>query len=185
MKPGPNEVYGALHARFPFDSAYDWDNSGWQIQGTREVGRCLVALDPTPEAIKQALEWEADLIVTHHPLFFPHVRSIQPGSIKGAVLKVLLDAEIGLIASHTCADRHLDGISGALADELGLRDQQILAPDAEQPYFKLVTFVPDDSLADVRSALSAAGAGVIGNYVECSFSLAGIGTYQPQRAPSR
>lgn len=181
MTPGPNEVYGALDLRFPFDSAYDSDNSGWQIMGTREIERCLVALDPSPPIIERAIAWDAQLVITHHPLFFPHVTMIAPDSAQGEIVRALLAHEIGLLAVHTNADRHPEGISGALADALGLAEQTVLAPDAEESFFKLVTFVPDDHLADVRRALASAGAGVIGNYVECSFSLAGMGTYQPQK----
>lgn len=181
MIPGPEEMYGALDSRFPFDSAYEWDNSGWQIHTDRPVARCLVALDPTPEVVAAAIDSEAQLIVTHHPLYFPNLTAIDPASPRGAITRMLLEHQVGLISAHTNADRHLDGVSGALAEELGLLNHAILAPDEEAGYFKLVTFVPDQQVAEVRSALASAGAGVIGNYTECSFSLAGIGTYRPQK----
>lgn len=181
MIPGPEEVYGVLDSRFPFDSAYDWDNSGWQIAATRPIQRCLVALDPSVTAVEKAIEWQAQLLLTHHPLFLPHLSSIHPQSSTGAITKVLLASDTGLLASHSCADRHIDGISGALADAIGLECHQVLAPDAKGTLYKLVTFVPDDYLGPVRTALAAAGAGVIGNYEECSFTLAGIGTYRPQK----
>jgi dinuclear metal center YbgI/SA1388 family protein len=181
MIPGPEEMYGALDSRFPFDSAYDWDNSGWQILTDRPVSRCLVALDPTPEVVAVAIESEAQLILTHHPLYFPNLTSINPASPQGLITRVLLEHQIGLISAHSNADRHLDGVSGALAEELGLINHAILMPDEEAGYFKLVTFVPDQHMEEVRSALALAGAGVIGNYTECSFSLAGVGTYRPQK----
>jgi len=181
MNPQPNEVFAVLDARFPFASAYDWDNSGWQVTGARPVERCLVALDPSPAAIERAIGWDAQLIVTHHPLFFPNLQFVDAGSERGVILRVLLERGIGLIAAHTNADRHPKGISGALADTLELDEQTVLVADTEAPYYKLITFIPDDDLAAVRRALTAAGAGVIGNYAECSFSLAGIGTYMPQK----
>ncbi len=180
MIPGPEEIYGVLDSRFPFDSAYDWDNSGWQVVGTKPVVRCLAALDPGVAAVQKAIEWDAQLLLTHHPLYMPHISVINPISRSGTITKILLNAEIGLLSSHSCADRHIDGISGALADALGLEKQQVLAPDEQGTFFKLVTFVPDDYLRPLRAALSAAGAGKIGNYEECSFALAGTGTYSPQ-----
>jgi hypothetical protein len=42
---------------------------------------------------------------------------------------------------------------------------------------KLVVFVPEDSLDDVRDALFAAGAGRIGAYERCSWYTAGTGTF--------
>jgi len=110
----------------------------------------------------------------------PSTSSIHPASKTGAITKVLLVSETGMLSSHSCADRNINGISGALADLLKLENQEVLAPDEQGTFFKLVTFVPDEHLEVVRTGLSAAGAGVIGNYEECSFSLAGTGTYRPQ-----
>jgi hypothetical protein len=45
------------------------------------------------------------------------------------------------------------------------------------PRRKLVVFVPEDSLDDVRDALFSAGAGRIGAYERCSWYTAGTGTF--------
>ncbi len=179
MIPGPAEVYGALDVRYPFQTAYDWDNSGWQVRATRPVRRCLVALDPSEAALDEARSRDAQLLLTHHPLYFPHLGSIDPEDRIGRLTAGLLASGIGLLAAHTSADRHLDGVSGALADLIGLGEQRILAPDGEPGYYKMVTFVPADALKAVRDALAAAGAGVIGNYTECSFRTEGTGSYRP------
>lgn len=42
---------------------------------------------------------------------------------------------------------------------------------------KLVVFVPEAALDDVRDALFAAGAGRIGDYERCSWYTAGTGTF--------
>ncbi len=180
MNPRPEEVFAALDRRFPFATAYENDNSGWQVHGERPVERCLVALDASVDAIMRAIEIQAQLVVTHHPLYYPHLTAIDPQTLTGAVTKALLTAEIGLIAVHTCADRQPYGVSGALADAIGLQNKHILAPDEEGVFYKLVTFVPDNGAEDLRSALAVAGAGEIGNYEECSFALAGTGSYRPQ-----
>jgi hypothetical protein len=44
---------------------------------------------------------------------------------------------------------------------------------------KLVVFVPVTHADQVRSALGDAGAGGIGNYTHCSFSVRGIGRFRP------
>ncbi|MCL1800499.1 MAG: YqfO family protein [Promicromonosporaceae bacterium] len=44
---------------------------------------------------------------------------------------------------------------------------------------KIVTFVPDDAVDAVIDALSAAGAGRIGNYERCAWTSAGVGTFRP------
>jgi hypothetical protein len=46
-------------------------------------------------------------------------------------------------------------------------------------FAKIVVFTPVDHAEKVRKALSDAGAGHIGNYDNCSFSLRGIGRFRP------
>jgi hypothetical protein len=43
--------------------------------------------------------------------------------------------------------------------------------------YKLVWFVPRESLDATREAVFAAGAGVLGNYTRCSFYTEGTGTF--------
>lgn len=44
---------------------------------------------------------------------------------------------------------------------------------------KIVVFVPKTHTDIVRSAMGNAGAGKIGNYSHCSYSVDGIGRYKP------
>lgn len=46
---------------------------------------------------------------------------------------------------------------------------------------KLVVFVPEDHADAVRQALGEAGAGTVGDYTFCSFSIKGIGRFKPGR----
>jgi hypothetical protein len=46
--------------------------------------------------------------------------------------------------------------------------------------FKLVVFVPVAHGDRVREAMGEAGAGVIGNYAHCSFTVRGIGRFRPE-----
>jgi hypothetical protein len=44
---------------------------------------------------------------------------------------------------------------------------------------KLVVFVPEENANEVREALGKAGAGKIGEYSYCSFSIKGVGRFKP------
>ena len=44
---------------------------------------------------------------------------------------------------------------------------------------KLVVFVPEENADEVRNALGEAGAGKIGEYSFCSYSIKGIGRFKP------
>lgn len=44
---------------------------------------------------------------------------------------------------------------------------------------KIVVFVPEENADEMREALGKAGAGRIGEYSFCSFSIKGIGRFKP------
>lgn len=44
---------------------------------------------------------------------------------------------------------------------------------------KIVTFVPNEKADSVRKALGEAGAGEIGEYSHCSYSVSGTGRFMP------
>jgi dinuclear metal center YbgI/SA1388 family protein len=179
MAVRPEEVYRALDARYPFRTAEDWDNSGWQVRTSRPIERSLVALDPSSAAVAEAVARQADLLITHHPLFFPHLRALDPDTPAGGVVRSLLEHNLGLLSLHTPFDLRLDGTSGALAARLGLQEVRLLQPAGEEVFYKLAVFVPSDQAAGLREALAAAGAGRIGDYEACSFITPGTGSYRP------
>ncbi|MCL2714310.1 MAG: hypothetical protein FWD68_06945 [Alphaproteobacteria bacterium] len=45
--------------------------------------------------------------------------------------------------------------------------------------YKIVVFVPETHAEQLREAMGAAGAGRIGNYSCCSFSVKGMGRFRP------
>ena len=45
---------------------------------------------------------------------------------------------------------------------------------------KIVIFVPETHTDIVREAMGKAGAGKIGNYTSCSFSVKGLGRFKPE-----
>jgi hypothetical protein len=45
--------------------------------------------------------------------------------------------------------------------------------------YKIVVFVPEADGEALRRAMGDAGAGRIGNYVHCSFTVKGIGRFEP------
>lgn len=45
--------------------------------------------------------------------------------------------------------------------------------------YKIVVYVPISDADKLRKAMGDAGAGVIGNYTHCSFSVRGVGRFKP------
>ena len=65
------KVMDILEENYPEKYALAWDNVGLLAgRDDKEVARIYIALDATDEVIDAAVSWEADMIITHHPLIF-------------------------------------------------------------------------------------------------------------------
>ena len=105
----------------PPELSMDWDNVGLIIgPEEEEIYKVLVALDCTLPVAKEAAQWGAQLVLTHHPLFFAPVRRILPREPQTAAAYALIRNGIGLYAAHTNLDAAPGGVNDALADALGL-----------------------------------------------------------------
>jgi dinuclear metal center YbgI/SA1388 family protein len=158
--------------------AADWDNVGLLL-GDRggSVGRIMTCLTLTPDVAAEAVERRAELIVTHHPILFRAVKRLNADTPDGRMILQLARAGVSVYSPHTAFDNADDGINAQLARALGLADAVPLRRGSGAKQVKLVVFVPDKDLAKVSDALFAAGAGRIGEYTECSYRLAGTGTF--------
>lgn len=116
----------------PAHLAEDWDNPGLLISPEKpEIQTILVALDATPAVAQEAADRGADLVLTHHPLFFNGVKHILHDAPDTAAAWRLVRHGIGLYAAHTNLDAAKGGVNDALAGALVLTDVQplSLAPD--------------------------------------------------------
>lgn len=179
------DVIAGLERRYPPEAAQDWDAVGLVV-GDRSapVRSVLFAVDPVTEVVDEAIEIGADLIVTHHPLMLRGVTSVAADTPKGAVVHRLIRGGIALYVAHTNADAADGGVNTALAELLGLTHTEPIAPAPGQPLDLLITYVPSGDAAPLRSALSAAGAGAVGDYTGCSWSVAGTGRFTPGQGAS-
>ena len=115
------DICRAIDALCPFDTQEEWDNSGLQIgDPASEVKKVLVAFDFTEEILKEAIEKEVRLVVTHHPFFFKGIRRIDGSEAKGRMICGLIEHHIGLISCHTNLDKAAYGVSAVLGAKLGL-----------------------------------------------------------------
>ena len=168
------------------DSWFDpaWAES-WDAVGTvcgdpaAPVRRVLLAVDPVRAVADEALAWHADLLVVHHPLLLRAVHSVAATTPKGRVVHDLVRGGCALHVCHTNADSPVGGVSESLAQALGLVDLAPLEPATGEALDKLVVFVPDDSLEQVRAAVIAAGAGALGDYDLGTFTSTGVGSFRP------
>ena len=171
--------FAAYLERFaPSASAAEWDNVGLLLgDPAAAVERAMTCLTATPDVVEEAVRERVQLIVSHHPVLFRAVKKLTAHTPDGKVVLPLARAGIAVYSPHTSFDNCPGGINDSLCAALGVQNAVPLRPREAARQCKLVVFVPDSDLAKVSDAVFAAGAGVIGNYNECSFRLAGKGTF--------
>lgn len=172
------DVVAAMHSIAPLELAAEWDNVGLLLgDSAGALERAMTCLTVTPESADEAIEADAQLIVSHHPILFRPTKNLTAATPEGRMLLALARAGIAVYCPHTAFDNCVGGINDLLAQRLGLVDIGPLRASDAAPQCKLVVFVPDKDLSKVSDAMFAAGAGRIGQYRECSFRLAGLGTF--------
>jgi dinuclear metal center YbgI/SA1388 family protein len=180
VPPTVGDVTAVLDSWFDPGWAESWDAVGTVCgDPAAPVRRVLLAVDPVRAVADEALGWQADLLVVHHPLLLRAVHSVATTTPKGRVVHDLVRGGCALHVCHTNADSPVGGVSEALAQALGLVDLEPLEPAAADGLDKLVVFVPHQSLEPVRAALIAAGAGSLGDYDSCTFTSTGVGSFRP------
>jgi dinuclear metal center YbgI/SA1388 family protein len=183
--PSLADVVAALDRLYDPRRAEPWDAIGLVCgDPDADVRRILFAVDPVSVVADEALQWGADLLVTHHPLFLRPVHGVAATTPKGRVVHRLLTGGVALHVAHTNADSADPGVSDALADVLGLDDLRPLEPQPTRAVDKLVVFVPESHAERVLDAVTAAGAGRIGAYDRCAWTVVGTGTFRPGPAAS-
>ena len=172
------DLAGLIHRLAPPDLALDWDNSGLQVgDWDQPVTRLGLALDATLATVALARDAGCDLLLTHHPLIFQPLKSLDRKSGPGAVIWAAQAAGLGVFALHTNWDQAAGGVAGALADHLELEAGRPLVPAGRELY-KLVVFVHFGHEDSVKAALFEIGAGVLGGYERTWFAAPGEGGFQ-------
>ena len=118
------ELYQKFSEEIPVDLREVWDNDGIMCcpDGTSEVYRVLVALDVTEEIVDYAIERGFDLIVSHHPLIFKPISSLDEENHISRKLIKLVCSGISVFSFHTRLDKLCGGVNDRLADILGIKD---------------------------------------------------------------
>ncbi|HZG78455.1 MAG TPA: Nif3-like dinuclear metal center hexameric protein, partial [Paenibacillus sp.] len=160
----------------PTSLAEEGDKVGLQIGSMQQkVQRVAVALDVTEAVVDEAIERDASLIIAHHPILFRPLTAIRTDRADGRLIAKLVKRDVAVYASHTNLDVAVGGVNDLLADALGLQATKPLKTSFAEPLYKLVTFVPSSHADAVREAVFAAGAGHIGRYSHCGFTVDGTG----------
>ncbi|WXK94634.1 Nif3-like dinuclear metal center hexameric protein [Pseudarthrobacter quantipunctorum] len=121
--PTLGEMLLAVEELWPESLAENWDEVGL-VAGhpSAPVTKVMFAVDPTLEVIEEAVEWGAELLITHHPLLLKGVTTVAATTPKGRAVHRLIESGTALLTVHTNGDSAVGGVSDVLADALGLQD---------------------------------------------------------------
>jgi dinuclear metal center YbgI/SA1388 family protein len=173
-----------LDAAYPPRLAQSWDSVGLVCGDPGDVlGSVTIAVDATPAVVDQVPD--GGLLVAHHPLLLRGVDTVAASTPKGALLHRLIRSGRSLFTAHTNADSASPGVSDALAHALGLTVDAVLEPlPGTADLDKWVIYTPPEHAEAVRAAVFEAGAGHIGDYSHCSWSVTGTGQFLPHDGAS-
>lgn len=120
-----SEVMSVIEELSPRQYAADWDNVGLLVGRTeKEVSTIYIALDATDDVISKAIECEADMLITHHPMIFSPLKRVCADDFTGRRVLKLAKHDISYYAMHTNFD--VMGMADAAADELDLSKRRVL-----------------------------------------------------------
>jgi dinuclear metal center YbgI/SA1388 family protein len=173
------EVIEVLDEAYPPRLAQSWDSVGLVCGDPDDVlDSVAVAIDATAAVVDEVPV--AGLLLAHHPLLLRGVDTVAASTPKGALVHRLIRTGRSLFTAHTNADSASPGVSDALAQALGLTVDGVLEPlSGAADLDKWVVYVPRENAEAVRAAVFDAGAGHIGDYSHCSWSVSGIGQFLP------
>jgi dinuclear metal center YbgI/SA1388 family protein len=175
-----SDVILHLENQFPLQQQADFDNCGLLVgDKNNELKGVLISLDCTEEVLEEAIDIGANLIISHHPIIFKGLKKITGSSSVEKIIIKAIQSNIALYAIHTNLDHSMKGVNFEIAQRLGVESPQILQP-ISGVLSKLSVYVPESHADNVKNTLFNSGAGAIGNYSECSYSVEGVGTYKPE-----
>lgn len=172
------QITDYLESIAPLSYQESYDNSGLLVGDANvEVQNILISLDVTEEVVAEAVDRNCQLIIAHHPIIFGGLKKLTGENYVQRTIIQAIKHNIAIYAIHTNLDNINTGVNHKIGEMLGLGKREILLPKKET-LSKLAVFVPMDSVDEVKNALFNAGAGHIGAYSECSFSVSGKGSFK-------
>jgi len=131
MKANVADIITMMDTIAPPDLAENWDNVGLQVGLTEwNVHKIWIALAPAPQVMAAACDSDVDLIVTHHPLIFKPLKSIDLNTAVGSIIRRAIQNKIAIFTAHTNLDAVSGGVNDVLAARIGLKNTSILEETA-------------------------------------------------------
>jgi dinuclear metal center YbgI/SA1388 family protein len=169
--------------------AESWDNVGLLVgRASGELrGPVLLTIDLTERVLAEAVAARCGAVIAYHPPLWEPLKRVTADTPRGRILLGAIEHRMAIYSPHTALDATPGGITDWLCEGLSGGGEGKIAGDCraltphlrrdESQQCKIVTFVPEKDVEQVRAALASAGAGIIGHYKVCSFAIPGEGTF--------
>ena len=173
-----SEIIEIIEEWAPTEYSEDFDNVGLLTGDPKSnCTGVLITLDTIESIIDEAIKNKCNLIVSFHPIIFSSLKKISKSDYVQKTIYKAIQNNISIYAIHTSLDNHKYGVNHKIAEKLNLINTEILLPKNDT-LRKLIVNVPESNEDDLLKALHDAGAGILGNYENCSFSIEGKGTFK-------
>ena len=116
MSISVQQILALLQTAAPQELALDWDNVGLLVDAGAPVDGVLTTLDITPAVVREAVENDCQLIVSHHPVIFHPIKRLAADDVPAQLMKNGISA----ICMHTNLDAAEGGVNDTLSDILGI-----------------------------------------------------------------
>lgn len=171
------DVSKALDRIAPASLAEEWDNVGLLVgDAEKACRRLLLCIDLTEAVLAEARQTKADMVMAYHPVIFKPLPRLTAQA--APIVFEAVRSGLAVYSVHTAFDSAVGGANDALADALGMAaERSPLRPRCEAGGYKVVVFMPESDLSAVSAAAFGAGAGRIGEYIECGWRAEGVGSF--------
>ena len=153
MKYPVEEIKSFMESWAKDEYQLSWDNSGSQVEFKENTDSVVLAMDVTDKVIDKALEMDAKLIISHHPMFFSGSKNIIEGTYLGDNIIKLIKNNISVFSYHTSMDVADDGVNDTLFEKLDLKNKSILTYEEEKPMGLIGEFERELTLTDLDKFL--------------------------------
>lgn len=118
-----SEIIAELERFAPPELKEPWDNVGLMVgDESQKIEKVYVCLDLTTENVRQAIDFGANLIVSHHPLIFKPLHSVTENNPIGSMIRRAIKNDVSIYSMHTNFDKTEGGMNDILAQKLGLEN---------------------------------------------------------------
>lgn len=153
MKYPVEEIKSFMESWAKDEYQLSWDNSGSQVEFKENTDSVVLAMDVTDKVIYKALEMDAKLIISHHPMFFSGSKNIIEGTYLGDNIIKIIKNNISVFSYHTSMDVAEDGVNDTLFEKLDLKNKSILTYEEEKPMGLIGEFERELTLTDLDKFL--------------------------------